>query len=181
VSGKPVAELLDDNRLVVWSVEEARDIYNNGFYGKPLGTPRPTEEFDAPLLLDPVEALYLLEKKEIKIQSKGKNVSKKKLKDMGTETFEGFNDKYTVYKELREKGFVATPGIKYGCDFAVYEDGPGRDHAPYVVQIMSEDDNLSASEIVKSGRLASTVKKAFIIAVVNGDEVRFIEFNWWRA
>ncbi len=62
MSGKPTAELLDDNRLVIWSIDESRIIYNNGFYGKPLGTPRPTEDFNAPLLLDPVEVLYLLEK-----------------------------------------------------------------------------------------------------------------------
>lgn len=181
MSGKPTAELLDDNRLVIWSFEEARAIFNNSFYGKPLGIPRPTEDFDAPLLLDPVEALYLLEKKEIKIISKGKNVSKKKLQDIQSETFTGFNDKYMVYKELREKGYVVTPGIKYGCDFAVYENGPGRDHAPYVVQIMSGDAHLSAAEIVKAGRLASTVRKAFIIALVNKEEVRFVEFNWWKA
>jgi tRNA-intron endonuclease len=46
---------------------------------------------------------------------------------------------------------------------------------------MKEEDMISASEIVKAGRLASTVKKAFIIAIVNDENVRFIEFNWWRA
>lgn len=181
MSGKPVAELLDDNRLVIWSIEEARTIYNNGFYGKPLGTPRPTEDFNAPLLLDPVEALYLIDKKKIKITRNGKNVSKAKLDGIQSNTFSGFKDKYRVYKELREKGFVATPGIKYGCDFAVYENGPGRDHAPYVVQIMADEDYLSAAEIVKAGRLASTVRKAFIIAIVNDENIKFVEFNWWRA
>lgn len=181
MSRKPVAELLDDNRLVIWSVEDARKIYNNGFYGKPLGTPRPSEDFDAPLLLDPVEALYLLEKKTIAITSNGIKVTAKNLREVQLDTFTGFSDKYLVYKELRDKGYVATPGIKYGCDFAVYEDGPGIDHAPYVVQIMSDHEILSAAEIVKAGRLASTVKKAFIVAVVSGENVKFIEFNWWRA
>lgn len=181
MSGKPTAELLDDNRLVIWSIKQSREIYNNGFYGKPLGTPRPDENFNAPLLLDPVEALYLNEKKKIKIIKNGKKVSSKKLETIQINSFTGFRDKYRVYKELRDRGYVATPGIKYGNDFAVYENGPGRDHAPYVVQIISEKEYLSASEIVKAGRLASTVRKAFIIAVVNEEQVRFIEFNWWRA
>ncbi len=181
MSGKTVAELLEDNRLVVWSLDQARLLFNNRFYGKPLGIPRPTEDFDAPLLLDPVEALYLLEKKEVKVRRQGKNLSKKNLKKIFESTFDGFLDKYLVYRELRDRGYVVTPGIKYGCDFAVYEEGPGRDHAPYVVQIMKEEDMISASEIVKAGRLASTVRKAFIIAVVNDKNVRFIEFNWWRA
>jgi tRNA-intron endonuclease len=181
LSGKPIAELLDDNRLVIWSIEQSREIYNNGFYGKPLGTPRPSDDFNAPLLLDPVEALYLKEKNIIKITRNGKNVSSKILESIQLESFSGFKDKYRVYKELRDKGYVATPGIKYGCDFAVYENGPGRDHAPYVVQILSEKEYLSAAEIVKAGRLASTVRKAFIIAVVNEEMIRFVEFNWWRA
>lgn len=178
---KTTAELLEDNRLVVWSPDQARQLFNDRFYGKPLGIPRPTEDFDAPLLLDPVEALYLLEKKEIKVQRQGKNLSKKGLRKIFETTFDGFSDKYVVYRELRDRGYVVTPGIKYGCDFAVYEEGPGRDHAPYVVQIMKEEDMISASEIVKAGRLASTVKKAFIIAIVNDENVRFIEFNWWKA
>ena len=178
---KTVAELLEDNRLVVWSPDRARLLFNDRFYGKPLGIPRPTEDFDAPLLLDPVEALYLLEKKEVKVRRQGKNLSKKNLRKILETTFDGFKNKYLVYRELRDRGYVVTPGIKYGCDFAVYEEGPGRDHAPYVVQIMKEEEMISASEIVKAGRLASTVRKAFIIAVVKEENVRFIEFNWWRA
>lgn len=178
---KTVAELLEDNRLVVWSPDRARLLFNDRFYGKPLGIPRPTEDFDAPLLLDPVEALYLLEKKEVKVRRQGKNLSKKNLRKILETTFDGFKNKYLVYRELRDRGYVVTPGIKYGCDFAVYEEGPGRDHAPYVVQIMKEEEMISASEIVKAGRLASTVRKAFIIAVVGDENVRFIEFNWWKA
>lgn len=111
----------------------------------------------------------------------GKNLPKENLRKIFESTFDGFKDKYLVYRELRDRGFVATPGIKYGSDFAVYEEGPGKDHAPYVVQIMKEEEMISAAEIVKAGRLASTVRKAFIIAVVNDENVRFIEFNWWKA
>ena len=181
MSGKTVAELLDDNRLVVWSSDQARLLFNDRFYGKPLGIPRPTKNFDAPLLLDPVEALYLLEKKEVKVRRQGKNLPKENLRKIFESTFDGFSDKYLVYRELKDRGYVVTPGIKYGCDFAVYGEGPGRDHAPYVVQIMKEEEMISASQIVKAGRLASTVRKAFIIAVVNNEKVRFIEFNWWKA
>ena len=153
---KPVAELLDDNRLIIWDIEDSRKIYNNGFYGKPLGNPRPKEDFEEPLLLDPVEALYLVEHKQIKVKRKNKNINKKKLRELGETTFSRFNKKYLVYEDLRESGYVVTPGIKYGCDFAVYEGGPGVDHAPYVIQIMDSDSVLSAAEIVKAGRLATT-------------------------
>ena len=177
---KPVAELLDDNRLIIWDNDNARQIYNNGFYGKPLGNPRPKEDFEEPLLLDPVEALYLVEHKKIKIRRENKNINKKKLRELGETTFSRFDKKYRVYEDLRNSGYVVTPGIKYGSDFAVYEDGPGVDHAPYVVQIMDTDSKLSAAEIVKAGRLATTVRKSFIMAIVDVD-IRYLEFNWWKA
>jgi tRNA-intron endonuclease, archaea type len=177
---KTTAELLDDNRLIVWDIEKAREIYNNGFYGKPLGDPRPKEDFVNPLLLDPVEALYLVDNKIINIIKDGKKITKNKLKKMLEENFTDFKEKYQVYKDLRNKGYVVTPGIKYGCDFAVYENGPGIDHAPYVVQIIDADEELSAVEIVKAGRLATTVRKSFILAVP-AKKNKYIEFNWWKA
>jgi len=177
---KPIAELLDDNRLIIWDIADSRRVYNDGFYGKPLGDPRPKEDFDDPLLLDPVEALYLVQQKKIKVHKQNKSIDMKKLRELGEKTFSRFNEKYRVYSDLRKRGFVVTPGIKYGCDFAVYESGPGIDHAPYVVQIMDSKEELSASEIVKAGRLATTVRKSFILAIIN-EVIRYLEFNWWKA
>ena len=177
---KPVAELLDDNRLVIWDIEQSRKIYNSGFYGKPLGDPRPSVDFDTPLLLDPVEALYLAEYKIIKIRKEKQSISEKRFRKLAKKTFKEFNEKYRVYSDLRDRGYVATPGIKYGSDFAVYESGPGIDHAPYIVQIIGSDEQLTAAEIVKAGRLASTVRKSFVLAIVNED-IRYLEFNWWKA
>jgi len=175
-----VAELLGDNRLIIWNVNQARWVYGQGFYGKPLGEPRPKMDFDNPLLLDPVEALYLLEKGVIRIKLNGRDLDSEEFKDICAGTFSRFQEKYRVYQDIRSRGYIATPGIKYGCDFAVYENGPGIDHAPYVVQIVTLGELLTAAEIVKAGRLAATVRKSFILAVVN-DDIRYLEFNWWKA
>jgi tRNA splicing endonuclease len=32
-----------------------------------------------------------------------------------------------------------------------------------------------------SGRLATTVRKQFLIATVKGGRVSFLSFDWWRA
>ena len=78
--------------------------------------------------------------------------------------------------------YIVTPGIKFGSDFAVYEHGPGIDHAPYIIQVMQPESNLTATAIVLAGRLATTVKKKFLVAVVkDSDEVEFLSFEWWRA
>ncbi len=181
MSGKPEAELLPGGHLVVWSVDASRSLFNTAFYGKPLGNPKPKEDFEEPLILDLIEATYLLEKKKLKVKSDGKAVTHAKLRAMARNYFVGFDRRYAVYRDLRERGLVVAPGMKYGCDFAVYEHGPGIDHAPYVVQVASESDDMGATEIVKAGRLASTVRKAFILAVPGDSGVRYMEFRWWKA
>ena len=175
-------EAIANSRLIVWNPSEARRLYNNGFYGKPLGIPKPREDFEAPLVLDPIESLYLLEKGLIQVIS-GPDKTETTLDELRETTLailERLDMKYAVYRNLRERGYVVTPGIKYGCDFAVYEHGPGVDHAPFIVQVKSSGDGLTAPEIVEAGRLATTVRKTFLIALVDGEDIRFLSFKWWK-
>jgi tRNA-intron endonuclease len=174
-------EALADGRLVVWFIDDGRRLFNTDFYGKPLGNPKPKEDFNEPLILDLIEGVYLLEKKKIKVVSGGHKLTLPGLKKLGKEKLGRFDALYAVYRDLREKGFVVTPGIKYGCDFAVYEQGPGIDHAPYIIQVMRRDDPMSATDIVKAGRLASTVRKTFITALPGEEGVEYLEFKWWKA
>jgi len=183
--GEAIAEVevLKDSRLIVWSIEQSKRLYTAGYFGKPLGVSKPREEdFEAPLILDPIEGVYLLKKGLIRVVSgmDSRQVHLDELAAVAGETLEGFDEKYKVYTDLRERGFVVAPGIKYGCDFAVYQHGPGVDHAPYIVKVKGTNEELSASEIVEAGRLATTVRKIFILAVVEGDEVRYLGFKWWK-
>jgi tRNA-intron endonuclease len=173
-------EIFSNNRLIVWNINKANLLYNKGYYGTPLGISKPREEFDLPLILDPVEGLYLLEKNIIQVTDRKKNYTPKQLLKIFKENYYNFHKKYLVYCDLREQGYVITPGIKYGCDFTVYEEGPGIDHAPFIVQIHGKNEKITASEIVKAGRLATTVRKSFILALVE-EEIKYIEFNWWKA
>ena len=174
-------ELYADGRLVVWSTEDSRSLFNIDFYGKPLGNPKPKEDFEEPLILDLIEGIFLLEKKVVTVRQNKRRMTLASLKKVAREKLEGFDAKYSVYHDLRERGFVVTPGLKYGCDFAVYEQGPGIDHAPYIIQVMSREDQMSALDIVKAGRLASTVRKTFIAAIPSRDGVEYLEFKWWKA
>jgi len=177
----PVAQLVENNRLIVWDTSQGNELFSEGFYGKPLGIPKPKEEFDTPLVLDAIEGLYLAETGRIKVQDlKGRLISLRSLRNKIAEGIQGFEAKYKTYKDLRTRGYVVTPGIKYGCDFAVYEHGPGIDHAPYIVQVWSGEQDMEAAEMVKAGRLATTVRKSFILALVN-EQVRYLEFDWWKA
>jgi len=84
---------------------------------------------------------------------------------------------------MRNSGLIVLPGIKFGCDFAVYKYGPGVEHAPYMVTVKKPDSDISATEIVKNGRLATTVRKRFIIAVPDlvTKEIKYLMFKWFKA
>ena len=175
---------LIENRVVIWDIEDSRTLFSKGYYGKPIGIPKPKGiQFESPLILDLIESYYLKRKKEIRIHKNNKEISLKTIKQICAKQYEDFELKYIVFKDLRDKGYIVSPGIKFGCDFAVYERGPGIDHAPFLVQILKKEELLTATNIVLAGRLATTVKKQYIIAVprIKDKHVEFIGFDWWRA
>jgi tRNA-intron endonuclease len=174
------------NRIVLWDIAQARQAFREGFYGKPLGISKPKNaEFNAPLVLDLIEGYYMALNGKLNItQPPGETaVTVKQIEKICRREYVDFDEKFLVYRELRESGLVVSPGIKFGCDFAVYEHGPGIDHAPYLVQVVKPDKKLAATDIILAGRLATTVKKQFILAAADFKKKRinFISFDWWRT
>ena len=60
---------------------------------------------------------------------------------------------------------------------------PGLTMRRTYVQVFRATDELAATGIVLAGRLATTVKKQFILAIpkVKQKKVDFVGFDWWRA
>jgi len=172
-----------ENRIIVWDIQESRDLFRNGYFGKPIGIPKPNpDEINVPLILDLMEGCYLLEISKIKIYRDKKKVSLEELVKICREEYHNFDKKYLVYKDFREKKYVVNPGIKFGCDFAVYNRGPGIDHAPYLIQVYNKSDSISSTGVVLAGRLASSVKKQFILAIPHGkSSVDYLALDWWKA
>ncbi len=175
-----------ENFLVVWDPQKGSELYKLGYYGKPLGIPKPkVMEFDVPIILDLMEGLYLMDKGAITVSEgpRKKHVSFTKLQSRARKLYEDFDLKYAVYRDLRGHGLIVTPGIKYGCDFAVYKHGPGVDHAPYMVTVKKSKDEITATDVVKAGRLATTVRKRFIIAVpdLEVENIHYLIFKWFKA
>jgi tRNA-intron endonuclease len=183
---KKIGVELIENFLVVWNATDGSELYRKGFYGKPLGIAKPKiPEFNVPLILDLMEGLYLVEEGIITVNEGPKKVKvgPRKLRQVAKRLYEEFDDKYTVYRDLKDNQLIVTPGIKFGCDFAVYKHGPGVEHAPYMVSVKKAKSDMTATEIVKAGRLATTVRKRFIIAVPNSEKAKtkYLIFKWFKA
>ncbi|MGC8556369.1 MAG: tRNA-intron lyase [Conexivisphaera sp.] len=178
----PARGTLLGDRVLVMDREEARRLFASGFFGKPLGVPKPRgTEFDEPLALDLFEARYLSESGLLEIRDEGgRAVGRAALRRRCALSDPYFEEKYRVYRDLRNSGYVVGAGIKFGSDFAVYERGPGIDHAPFLVHVLKSSDQLTANYIVLAGRLATAVRKKFVLAVAGRRRTRYLAFEWWR-
>ncbi len=127
--------------------------------------------------------MYLLEKNVIEIWSKGRRISKDELHSIASRLIEKFDELYTVYRDLRERGFVVRRGLKFGCDYLVYRFGPGIDHAPYGVEVLDLGEKFDPIAIVRMGRLLHSVRKKLILALVdtsNHNKINYVLFTWWK-
>jgi tRNA-intron endonuclease len=177
-----VASLVGD-RGIVWDSEDGMKLYDEGYFGQPVGIRKPKSSvFDKPLELSLVECAYLTQQKKLKvIDQTGTLLNIEALLGLGTKLSDEFRDRFFVYSQLRERGYIVRPGLKFGTDFAVYEHGPGKDHAPFLVHVIPQRKGVLPLDIVRAGRLATSVRKKFIIATVKENkEVAYYSFVWHR-
>ncbi len=170
-------------RIIVWSIEQGMELYSSGFYGKPIGVRKPQlgDEFRDPSEISPFETMYLLNQKLITLtDEQNKTITKKIFLEKCIQNFLSFESKMRVYSHLRDLGYIVRPGLKFGVDFAVYIKGPGLEHSPYMVQIIEKDGKIDPIELVKAGRLATTVRKNFVIASTIKNKLHFFIFGRFK-
>jgi tRNA-intron endonuclease len=169
-----------EGSVVVLDIAMARELYAMGYYGKPLGVPKPKgPDFEAPLVLDLIEARYLVENGLLEVYREGRRLELEELVELGRQHYARYDELCAVYSDLKRRGFHVTSGIKFGSDFAAYVYGPGIDHAPFIVLVRKEEDLLTASDVIRAGRLSRSVRKSFFIAVPDTatGRVRYLTVN----
>jgi len=164
----PKAEL-EENRAVIWGKEDANQIFNDSWFG---------ELFDDRLELSLVETTFLLERKRIDVRRNGKKISLKELYKHCQNIDPRFIIKYSVYKDLRERGLPVRTGFKFGCDFRVYERGvtpvkkgpkAQHEHTKWIVFCVAEDYACSFQELSRAVRLAHNIRSHMLWAVVDNE------------
>jgi tRNA-intron endonuclease len=131
-----------------------------------------------------VEALYLVEKTRITVKKGVKKLGFNELMEFGLEKDKRLHEKYVVYRDLRDRGFVAKTGFKFGCDFRVYQRGVGvkkgpktaSEHTKWIVYTVPEDYACSFAELSRAVRLAHSIRAQMLWAIVdNEDDVTYFE------
>jgi tRNA-intron endonuclease, archaea type len=127
------------------------------------------------------EAFFLLEKGKLRLMYGKKELSKEEAERKLQRIEKNFPTKYSVFKNLREKGNIVKTALKFGADFRVYSKGtsPGKNHAKWIVFVSKETEKLSWHEFSAKNRVAHSTKKNLLLAIVDEEnDVLYYEVSW---
>lgn len=155
----------EDDRIRL-GPEALPELFEQGYFGRPKGKG---------LELSLVEAAYLVDRSRIKILRNEKELDFRSFFQAASSMEKGFEFRYVVYKDLRERGYYVQPGRP---DFRVYPRGghPGKGPAEFYVLVISERNPLPLKEIMEPVRLAGQMRKKLMLAIVDEEsDITFYE------
>ncbi|MGM5487576.1 MAG: tRNA-intron lyase [Nanobdellota archaeon] len=156
--------------------DPARDLYNKSRFGTILKT--------GEIQLSLLEALFLLEKEKIVVKDgRGKSYTPERFIKRAKRVEPHFVVRYTVFADLRRRGYIVKTALKFGGDFRVYDKGvkPGEDHAKWVVYPVHEGAVLTWYDFAAKNRVAHSTKKRLLIGLVDDEsDVTYYEIAWKR-
>lgn len=77
--------------------------------------------------------------------------------------FREFWPNYFAFKFLRELQYFMMPGLRFGGAFVAYPGDPLKFHSHLIVKVLRPEEQIDLLKIVTSGRLATAVKKAWLL------------------
>ncbi|MEM4282255.1 MAG: tRNA-intron lyase [Candidatus Woesearchaeota archaeon] len=163
-------------RIVTENSDEARELYNQSRFGSLLE--------DGRVQLGLAETLYLIEKKKLELyDSRNKPITAESFTKKASRLEPKFWTRYTVFKDIRDRGYIIKTALKFGADFRIYDRGvkPGEAHARWVVYPVDEKESLTWHDFAAKNRVAHSTRKRLLIAVVDEEgDVSYWEVRWLR-
>lgn len=171
-----VPALFAKERVITDGSDAARDFYAQSRFGMVLE--------DGKVQLSLHEALYLVEKGRLAVKDyRGKEMGFADFLAKAKRIEPQFWIRYSVFKDMRNRGYIVKTALKFGADFRVYDRGvkPGDDHARWVVYPVHEGSTLTWYEFAAKNRVAHSTKKRLLIGVVDDEgDVSYWEIKWMR-
>ena len=129
------------------------------------------EKKEEGLILSLYEAAYLLERGKIRVTREGREMSYEEFLEYAEKVEPRFFVKYTVFRDVRDRGYVIKTGFKFGSHFRVYPRGkkPGEAHTQYVIVVVSEEDSFEPNEVARMVRVATGIRTKLLLAFVDSE------------
>jgi tRNA-intron endonuclease len=163
-------------RVITENTDAARELYNQSRFGSMLD--------DGRLQLSLHEAYFLLEKGKICVLDiRNRTIDQQAFLKRAKRLEPNFWIRYSVFKDMRNRGYIIKTALKFGADFRVYDRGikPGEDHAKWVVFPVHEASVLTWHDFAAKNRVAHSTKKRLLLAVVDDEaDVSYWEAKWVR-
>lgn len=180
VTKKVVKELPRANfageRVLIEINDETRELIEVNMFGTSLGKDRAQLSFH--------DALFLLEKNKVHVvDGRNKVIDFDRFVKKAKKLEPNFWVRYSVYRDLRQRGYIAKTALKFGADFRVYDRGvkPGEDHARWIVYPVHEGEMLTWYDFAAKNRVAHSTKKRLMIGIVDDEaDVTYYEVKWMR-
>ncbi|MBS3163360.1 tRNA-intron lyase [Candidatus Woesearchaeota archaeon] len=166
---------LINRNVIAESNDITRDIYDKSRFGEPIDK----NKFQYSLM----EAMYLLEREKINIYDKKKLLNFDSFLKLAIKLEKDFWIRYSVYRDLRKRGYIVKTALKFGADFRVYDRGvkPGDDHAKWIVYPVHESENLTWYEFSAKNRVAHSTRKNLLIGIVDEEsDITYYTISWVR-
>lgn len=129
------------------------------------------------------EVLYLVNIGKLEVFSNKKKILKKDLLKKLQRLDKKIELKFSVFKDLRKKGYIPKTALKFGADFRVYEKGsrPGKTHAKWLVFIENESKKISLHEFSAKNRVAHSTRKKLLLAIIDEEgKITYYEITWLK-
>ncbi|MBO8183102.1 MAG: tRNA-intron lyase [Archaeoglobus sp.] len=139
-------------------VAKSRELFEKFFYGS---------EKDGLVALSILEALYLAQKGILEVEKDLEEVAKKVERD--------FEERYELYRDLKERGMVVKTGFKFGSDFRVYDEIENVSQLPHSKYLISNvRGKMRLPEISRAVRLANSVRKKMVFSFRSKKERKYL-------
>ncbi|CAH2091168.1 unnamed protein product [Euphydryas editha] len=88
--------------------------------------------------------------------------------------------RYSIFKDLWEKGYYITSGSKFGADFLIYPGDPVKFHAMYMLRCVSNlTQSFRPASLVAFGRLSVAVNKLAVLGFCNAyGKIEYQTLQW---
>ncbi len=115
---EPVKGYLIGNSVIVREdFEQAQQFFDRSSFGEIHGVKEKRLE------LSTIEALYLLERKKLRVLDGKKELNFEQFIKKANKLEKNFWTRFRVYRDIRTRGYIVKTALKFGADFRVYKRG----------------------------------------------------------
>lgn len=96
------------------------------------------------------------------------------------ENIERLIQMYVVYHHYRSHGWCVRSGVKFGCDYLLYQRGPPLEHAEFCVRVIHSRETHDYTWYSSLARVVAGASKTYVLCYVENLEKPETIMTWWK-